>query len=243
MGNAMDHLLVNPGGFMTEKKAYIARAKAIPAEPYPVTMVEEVRPSAVEELTDGALIERMKAGEREAFDIIFRRHVRAVYRQALRLMGSEADAEDVVQEVFLTVYEKAGTFRGKAAFSTWIYRVTLNAAVSRLRRQHKKEEVDIESYLPRFREDGHHLIRPVADWSAGLEERLMDEQLQGIIRQAIDQLPPVDKAVLLSDLDGLSNREIGESLGLSVQAVKARLHRARLFLRGKLAVHLGYSAT
>lgn len=197
--------------------------------------------SVHENSNESLLIERMQAGDRQAFDVIFSRYVNQVYRQAVKLMGNEADAEEIVQEVFLTVYQKAKTFRGKSAFSTWLYRVTVNTAVSRLRRQKKCENVDIEEYLPRFREDGHHLVRPVVDWSTGIDERLADEQFQATVRNAIDQLPPVDKAILLSDLDGFSNQEIGDALGLSVQAVKARLHRARLILRGKLAVHFGYS--
>lgn len=211
---------------------------------YPATFNKQAQRDGGASLNEERLlVERLQAGDHQAFDVIFRRYANQVYRQALRLMGNEADAEDIVQEVFLTVYEKAKGFRGKAAFSTWIYRVTLNTAISRLRRQKKGENVDIEEYLPRFREDGHHLVRPVADWSGEIEQRLMDKELQKTVREAIDQLPPVDKAILLSDLDGFSNREIGDTVGLSVQAVKARLHRGRLFLRGKLAVHFGYSPT
>jgi RNA polymerase sigma-70 factor, ECF subfamily len=102
----------------------------------------------------------------------------------------------------------------------------------------------MEEYLPQFRPDGHHLVRPVVDWSANLEERLADAQLQQLLREAIELLQPLDKAVLvLSDFEDLSNKEIGEALGLTVPAVKARLHRARLFLRGQLSVACGYSPT
>jgi RNA polymerase sigma-70 factor (ECF subfamily) len=95
-----------------------------------------------------------------------------------------------------------------------------------------------------FREDGHHLVRPVVDWSSDLEQGLAHAQIQQRLRQAIELLQPLDKAVLvLSDFEELSNREIGEALGLTVLAVKARLHRARLLLRGQLAVALGHSPT
>ena len=189
------------------------------------------------------LIQQVKAGDHEAFEAIFRRYVSRVYRQAVKLTGNESDAEDVVQEVFLAVYEKAKTFRGESAFSTWLYRLTVNMALTRLRRRQRGEEVPIDEYLPKFREDGHHQVRPVVDWSEGIDELLVNKEFQGVVREAIDSLPPVDKAVLLSDLDGFSNLAIAEALGLSVQAVKARLHRARLFLRGKLAVYLGHSPT
>src|SRR5919198_3737705 len=189
-----------------------------------------------------ALIQRVKAGDHEAFDVLFQRHFPTVYRQAFRLVGTQAEAEEVVQEVFLTLYEKAQTFRGESAFSTWLYRITMNAALSRLRRRKRAEALPLDDYLPRFREDGHHLVRPVVDWSNELEERLAKEEMSQLIQEAMDQLQPVDKAVvMLSDLEGLSDREISTTLGLTVSAVKARLHRSRLVLRGKLAVSLGYS--
>ena len=191
---------------------------------------------------DRCLIEQVKAGDHDAFDVLFQRYFSTVYRQAIRLAGNREEAEEVVQEVFLTIYEKAHTFRGAAAFSTWLYRITANAALSKLRRRKKGEELPLDEYLPGFREDGHHLVRPVVDWSNELEERVASEERQRLIQQALDQLAPVDKAVVvLSDLEGLSDREIGSALGLSVSAVKARLHRSRLFLRGKLAASMGYS--
>jgi RNA polymerase sigma-70 factor, ECF subfamily len=191
---------------------------------------------------DRRLIDRVKAGDHEAFDVLFQRYFATVSRQALRLTGHREEAEEVVQEVFLTVYEKAHTFRGTAAFSTWLYRVTANAALIRLRRRKQGEELSLEEYLPSFREDGHHLVRPVVDWSNELEARVASEERQRLIQQALDLLAPVDKAVvILSDLEGLSDREIASTLRLSVSAVKARLHRSRLALRGKLAATLGYS--
>lgn len=189
-----------------------------------------------------ALVQRVKAGDHEAFDALFQRHFPTVYRQAFRLVGNQAEAEEIVQEVFLTLYEKAKTFRGESAFSTWLYRITMNAALSKLRRRKRAEELRLDDYLPRFREDGHHLVRPVVDWSNELEGRLAKAEMYRLIQEALDQLQPVDRAVvMLSELEGLSDREIGTTLGLTVSAVKARLHRSRLFLRGKLAVALGYS--
>jgi len=196
------------------------------------------------EITEQELVQRLQAGDAETFDALFRQYFQKVFRQATHLLGNAAEAEEVVQEVFLAVYEKAHTFRGEAAFTTWLYRLTTNATFSRLRRRQRSHEVAIEDYLPQFQPDGHHLVRPVVDWSANLEERLADAQLQQLLRQAIELLQPLDKAVLvLSDFEDLSNKEIGEALGLTVLAVKARLHRARLFLRGQLAVAFGYSPT
>jgi RNA polymerase sigma-70 factor (ECF subfamily) len=189
-------------------------------------------------------VRRIQAGDVTTLDALFRQHCSKVFHQAIRFLGNAAEAEEVVQDVFLTVYEKIHTFRGEAAFTTWLFRLTANAALSRLRRRKRRKEVAMEEYLPQFQSDGHHLIRPVVDWSANLEARLADAQLQQLLRQAIELLQPMDKAVLiLSDFEDLSNKEIGEALGLTVLAVKARLHRARLFLRGQLAVAFGYSPT
>jgi RNA polymerase sigma-70 factor (ECF subfamily) len=188
------------------------------------------------------LVQRVKQGDQQAFETLYRRHVSMVYRHALRIVGNAEEAEEIVQEVFLTLYEKAKTFRGESAFSTWFYRLTVNRALMKLRRRKRSKEIALDDYMPRYQEDGHHLVQPVVDWSQDPGGRLDSAELQRACREALDQLPPVDKAVVvLSDLDGLANREIGKTLGLSVPAVKARLHRARLFLRGKLAVSLGHS--
>lgn len=188
------------------------------------------------------LIQRVKAGDYGAFEAIFRQHVSRVYRQAFKLIGNEAETEEVVQEVFLAVHQKVKTFRGESAFSTWLYRLTTNVALSRLRKRKRTKEVLLDDYLPRFQEDGHHEVRPVRNWENELHLRLEKQELHRLIREALEELPPLDKAVIvLSDLQGIPNREIGETLGSSIPAVKARLHRARLFLRGKLAVSLGYS--
>ena len=188
------------------------------------------------------LVRRVQTGDAEAFETLFRRYGTRVARQAMHLLGNEAEVEEVVQEVFLTFYEKAKSFRGDAALATWLYRLTVNAALSRLRRHKRRPEVSMEAYLPSFRDDGHHLVRPVVDWSHDLENEVASEELRQLLHRTIEELPPLDKAVLvLSDLEELSNRDIGDILGLSVPAVKSRLHRARLFLRGKLAASFGQS--
>ena len=190
------------------------------------------------------LIQRVKAGDQKAFEVIFSRYVNRVYRQAFKLVGNEADAEDVVQEVFLLVYRKAQSFLGKSEFSTWLYRLTANAALTKLRQRKKEKEVSLDEYLPKFRKDGHHLVRPVVDWTQDIDKFVAIKEYSQIITEAMEQLSPTDKAVvMMSDMEEMSNPEISETLGISVQAVKARLHRARLFLRGKFTAHLGYSPT
>jgi RNA polymerase sigma-70 factor (ECF subfamily) len=190
------------------------------------------------------LVRRCQAGDPVAFEALFNRHMAMVYRQAIRMLGDPVEAEEVVQEVFVTVYKKIGLFRGEAAFSTWLYRLTANAAITKLRKRKRSREISIEDYLPAFQDNGHHQVRPVVDWSVDLEKMVTTKETQAVIREALDCLPPVDKAVVvLSDVEELSNRDIAQALGLTVPAVKARLHRARLFLRGKLAAHFGHSPT
>lgn len=194
--------------------------------------------------SDRDLIQRVQGQDAEAFEILFRRYFPRVSRQVMHLLGNPAETEEVVQEVFLTLYEKAQTFRGEAAFSTWLYRLTANAALSRLRRRQRNREVLVDDYLPQFREDGHHVVRPVVDWSSTVETQLSNAELCQLLHEAMTELSPVDKAVVvLSDVEEMSNKEIAETLELTVSAVKARLHRARLFLRGRLTVTLGHSLT
>ncbi len=134
-------------------------------------------------------------------------------------------------------------FQGNSQFSTWLYRLTVNAALGRIRRSKKNQQVEYEEYLPKFQKDGHHQVRPVVDWSDSLDEKYSQKETRALLTQALDQLKPVDKSVvILSDVEGLSDKEIAETLNLTVSAVKTRLHRARLFLRGRLAVHFGHSA-
>jgi RNA polymerase sigma-70 factor (ECF subfamily) len=199
-----------------------------------------LRPDA----SDQELIQRVQAHDAEAFEMLFRRYFPRVSRQVVQLLGNPTETEEVVQEVFLALYEKAQTFRGEAAFSTWLYRLTTNAALTRLRRRQRHREVVMAEYLPQFREDGHHLVRPVVDWSSTVETQLSNAQLCQLLQEAIAELAPLDKAVVvLSDMEEMSNKEIADTLELTVPAVKARLHRSRLFLRGRLAAVLGHPST
>jgi RNA polymerase sigma-70 factor, ECF subfamily len=195
------------------------------------------------ERDDADLIERLKAGDEEALETLFNRYSAKLYTVAQRILGEVADAEEVIQDVFWTAFRKANSFRGTAQFSTWLYRLTVNAALGKIRRSKKSKEIEYEEYLPKFQKDGHHLVRPVVDWSDTLDEKYAEQELRQLLKNALDQLKPLDKSVVvLSDLEGMSDKEIAVALGLTVSAVKTRLHRARLFLRGKLAVHMGHSA-
>lgn len=195
-------------------------------------------------LTDKELVARSRDGVTEAFTVLVGRHQRQIYRLALRMMGNESDAEEVLQEAFLNAYEKLGEFRGDAAFNSWIYRIAANCALMRLRR--KRRAPDLVSATeegsspdlagsPAFAADGGYAEPPRSDWSLRADDALHNQQLGGAISTAVANLPDDYRVVfLLKDVDGLSNEEIADSLELSVPAVKSRLHRARLALREQL---------
>jgi RNA polymerase sigma-70 factor (ECF subfamily) len=190
------------------------------------------------------LIERLKAGDESALETIFNLHSAKLYNVALRILGGDrSDAEEIIQDVFLTAFRRASMFQGNSQFSTWLYRLTVNAALGRIRRSKKHKAVEYEEFLPKFQKDGYHQARPVVDWSDSLDEACSHQETRALLAEALGQLKPVDKSVVvLSDVEDMSDKEIAETLNLTVSAVKTRLHRARLFLRGKLAVHFGHSA-
>jgi RNA polymerase sigma-70 factor (ECF subfamily) len=188
------------------------------------------------------LIERLKNGDEQALEIFFKRYSGHLYNVAHRILGEGADSEEVIQDVFWTAYRKAKSFKGNSKFSTWLYRLTVNAALGRIRGR-RKYAAAYEEVLPRFQKDGHHKISPVVDWSDTLEMEVSRGEIKKLLGAALDRLKPVDKAVIvLSDLEGLADKEIAAAVKLSVSAVKTRLHRARLFLRGMLAAQLGTHA-
>lgn len=197
----------------------------------------------VETEADLTLVERLRSGDAAALETLMERYASRVYRLAYGITRSEADAEEVVQDVFLTIFRKIHTFEGRAALGSWIYRVTTNAALIKRRGQRTEREVSIDSKLPTFLPDGRMTGEPailMADWSRTPEAELLSQETRAILHRAIDALPDQYRPVLiLRDVEGLSNEEVAEVVGDSVAAVKSRLHRARLVLREELTRHLG----
>ncbi len=184
--------------------------------------------------SDSELVERVKAGDEAAFEALLERYQDRVYRLARGLTRDPRDAEEVVQEVFLTIYRKIHSFEGRAAFSTWLYRITMNVTLMMLRGRGPEDPGVVEALLPSFTAEGRH-AQMVHDWTKTPEEHLLQQEVREAVRRGIATLPAEYQAVLvLRDLEGLSNGEVAEVLGLTVLAVKARLHRARLALRALL---------
>jgi RNA polymerase sigma-70 factor (ECF subfamily) len=177
---------------------------------------------------DEHLIGRARSGDAAAFEELIERYRSRVFRLAVQFMRNQDDAQEVLQEVFFTVYQKLGQFEGKSAFSTWLYRVAVNTSLMRIRGRDKTELVSIseiaDDSLPGDREG-----------AVGPDDRIMTEQALARIEQAMIPLPEEYKTILiLRDIESFSNEETAEIMNLTVAAVKSRLHRARGFLRGKL---------
>jgi len=196
------------------------------------------------QIPDVELVRRAQQGDGSAFAELVGRHQRQLYRLALRMTGSEADAQEVRQEAFLNAYQKLPNFRGEAQFSSWLYRIAANSALMRLRRKRRAPDAltdqPLELQGPRFSAEGYLDPPPRSDWSQRADEKMMDRELGTAIDQAVNGLPDDYRTVfLLKDVDGLSNEEIADALELTVPAVKSRLHRARLALREKLGEFFG----
>jgi RNA polymerase sigma-70 factor (ECF subfamily) len=190
------------------------------------------------ESSEAALIARLRGRDPEALEILMERHASRVFRVAFGITRNEADAEEVVQDVFLSLFEKIGAFEERAAIGTWLYRVTTNSALLRRRGKRRELEVSLEDQLPAFRDDGHRAGERsflLADWSASAEDAMLAEETHAHVRGAIDMLPPHYRAVVvLRDIEELSNEETALILGEPVSSVKSRLHRARMALREHL---------
>jgi RNA polymerase sigma-70 factor (ECF subfamily) len=190
---------------------------------------------------DLGLVTRLRAGDPVALEPLMDRYAKRVYRVAYGITRSEADAEEVVQDVFHTLFRKAESFEGRSALGTWIYRVATNAALLRRRGKRHQVEVMLEDALPTFLEDGHRAgdrSYVLADWSDTPEEELLSRETRAVVSRALDALPDHYRAVLvLRDVEGLSSEEAAAALGESVASVKSRLHRARMALREVLTRH------
>jgi RNA polymerase sigma-70 factor (ECF subfamily) len=187
------------------------------------------------DLSDQVLVDKVKNGDYQAFESLVTRYESKVYRLSIRMLRSPQDAEDALQETFIQVYRGLPGFEGRSAFSTWLFRLATNVCLMKIR--HRATEpsrlLPLEDYLPR-QEQGE--IPQMVDWADRPEDALLSKESREKMMEALEKLPPEYRAVfILRDMEGFSNAETGEALGISVAAVKSRLHRARLALRGMLS--------
>lgn len=188
---------------------------------------------------DGALVDGLRREAREAAETLVARYGDRVWRLALRITGNREDAEEVAQDALWTAARKIGTFKGESAFGSWLYRITANTAYQKLRgRRGHEREISRDTLLPHFDEDGKH-VELMTDWSGKVDDAALQGELRTVLWSAIDSLPPDYRtAFLLHDVEGLSNPDIARTLGISLPAVKSRVHRSRLFLRERLARYM-----
>ena len=190
---------------------------------------------------DAALVEALRQDDLSAPDMLVERYGDRVYRLALRITGSNEDAEEAAQDALWTAARKIHMFKGESAFGSWLYRIAANSAYQKLRaRKAKSREIALDDVLPSLDGEGRH-FEPMDDWSQRVDEQTLQGELRQVLEEAIAQLPPDYRtALVLHDVEGISNPDIAETLGISLPAVKSRVHRSRLFLRQRLA---GYMQT
>jgi RNA polymerase sigma-70 factor, ECF subfamily len=193
--------------------------------------------------TEVMLIGRLRAQDPSVLEILMERYSPRIYRVAFGITRSHGDAEEVVQDVFVTLFRKIDSFEGRAALGTWLYRVAANAALIKRRGKRAEVEVHLEDYVPTFKSDGHRegdRAMLLADWSGTPERELLSGEAREILEEGLALLPDHYRAILvLRDVEELSNEEVAEALGESVASVKSRLHRARMALREVLTRRLG----
>ncbi|MCB0199657.1 MAG: sigma-70 family RNA polymerase sigma factor [Caldilineae bacterium] len=185
---------------------------------------------------EAALLEALKSGDKYACACMIKHHGSQMYAVALRIVGDSDEAEEVVQEAFISACKKVDTFEGRSKLSTWLYRITTNAALMRLRRQ-RGDTVSLDE--PQLMEDGDLLPRQLGDWQVEPSEEALTSELRQVMEEAVQDLNPTLRAAfVLRDIQGLNTEEAAAALEISESALKVRLHRARLQLRESLAGYL-----
>jgi RNA polymerase sigma-70 factor (ECF subfamily) len=192
---------------------------------------------------DATLLDRLRAGDPAAYEELVRTHTSHLLAVARRLLRQDEDARDAVQEAFLQAFRGLPSFAGRCLLSTWLHRIVVNVALMRLRSRQRKPESLIDDLLPQYQPDGHH-VEEFDEWRLPPADRLMREEVRGQVRAAIDRLPETYRMVLmLRDIEELETPEVAEMLGISPNAVKIRLHRARQALRTLLDPVFSETAT
>ena len=191
---------------------------------------------------DAELVEALRRDDPDAAEQLVERFGDRVYRLAMRITGLKEDAEEAAQDALWTAARKIHSFKGESAFGSWLYRITANAAYQKLRaRRAKAKEIALDDVLPALDDDGRH-FEPMADWSSRVDEQALTGELRDVLQKAINGLPPDYRtALVMHDVEGMPNPDIAETLGISLPAVKSRVHRSRLFVRKKLADYLAES--
>ncbi len=179
-------------------------------------------------------LERLRAGDDKACAVLVQRYGGRMLVTARRIVRDEDTAADCVQDAFLSAFRTIDRFEARADLGTWLHRITVNAALMRLRKRNRRPEQSIEDLLPQFDEDGVR-VGPTEDTSDSAEELIQRAGVRDSVRAAIDQLPEsLRTIIILRDIEDLSTEEAAAKLGIGIGAAKTRLHRARLALKALL---------
>jgi RNA polymerase sigma-70 factor (ECF subfamily) len=180
---------------------------------------------------DVELLERVRAGDERACEALVRQHGGRMLAVARRLLRTEEDSADAVQDAFLSAFRSVDGFEGNSALGTWLHRIVVNVCLMRLRARSRSREVRIDDLLPTFDETGHH-SHPVRAWKDEALARLTRAEIGAHVRACIDRLPdPYREVLVLRDMEDLDTEQTAQHLGINPGAVKTRLHRARQALR------------
>jgi RNA polymerase sigma-70 factor (ECF subfamily) len=180
---------------------------------------------------ESLLLAGLRAGDQSAYERLVKHYGGRLLAVARRLLQSEEDAHDALQDAFLQAFRSLPRFEGHSALGTWLHRIAVNACLMRLRSRKSRPEEPIEPFLPQFAEDGHRLV-PAVDWPEPCDRLLERREVREMVREAIDRLPESYRTVLLlRDIEELDTAEVAAALGITENAVKIRLHRARQALR------------
>jgi len=188
-------------------------------------------------LDDTAVVSGLRAGDPQTFESIVRQEGPRLLSTTRRILGDEDEAREAVQDAFISAFRARSQFNAEARISTWLHRIAVNAALTRLRSRRRRAEESLEDLLPRFLPDGRHVEHFTA-WTEPADVTVGRKETSDRVRRAIDDLPDSFRTVLLlRDIEGTSTENAAEILGISPNAVKLRLHRARMALRTLLAPH------
>ena len=180
---------------------------------------------------ESALLAGLQADDDDAFARFVHEYTGPMRAVARRILANDEDADDAVQEAFLSAFKALGSFAGQSRLSTWLHRIVVNAALMKLRARRRNPERSIDDQLPKFLADGHQ-SEPAVSWQRSTEDLIASRETRDVVRQSIDRLPETYRTVLvLRDIEELDTEETARLLGININAVKTRLHRARQALR------------
>lgn len=192
------------------------------------------RSGASPEGDEAEFLAALRSGDGSAYERLVREHGGRMLSVARRMLRHDEEANDALQDAFILAFRGISRFQGQSRLATWLHRIVVNAALMKLRRRRAHPEESIEPLLPTFREDGH-TTRTYGEWPEGADTLLERAEVRNLVRAKIDRLPATYRTILvLRDIEELDTGEVAAMLGITANAVKIRLHRARQALREQL---------